>query len=308
MKRYVLRRLLQTIPILWGVATLVFAMLYVLPGDPVSAMLSQSGASAETMARLRQQLGLDDPLLVQYWRFLSNALRGDLGNSIFQNRPVVTLIAEQLPATIELTTAAMTLAVLVGTGLGVLAAVRQNSWIDRLSIVLATIGVSMPTFWLGLLFIFFFSLSLGWLPALGQGGLERLVMPAAVLGLSSAAAIARLVRSSLLEVLRQDYVRTAWAKGLTEPVVVFRHGLRNALIPVVTILGLQFGWLLGGAVITETVFSRQGIGRLAVGAILTKDVPVVQGAVLLSATFYVLINLLVDLSYAVLDPRITYDA
>jgi peptide/nickel transport system permease protein len=304
---YVARRLLHTIPILWGVATAVFLMLQLLPGDPVAVMLAESGGSVETMQRLRRQLGLDDPIYVQYLRFLGNAVRGDFGNSIFQNRSVMTIIGEQLPATIELTLASMAIAVLVGVTFGSLAAIRQNSWVDRLCMLLATVGVAMPSYWLALLGIFFFSLTLGWLPATGQGGLERLVLPAAVLGLGSAAAIARLVRSSLLEVLRQDYIRTAWAKGLRERGVVSRHALRNALIPVVTVIGLQFGFMLGGTVITETIFSRQGLGRLAVTAIFAKDFPLVQGTVLLSAAVYVVVNLIVDLSYAVLDPRITYE-
>jgi ABC-type dipeptide/oligopeptide/nickel transport system permease component len=304
---YIARRLLHTLPILWGVATAVFLMLQLLPGDPVAVMLSESGGNAETMRRLRTQLGLDDPIYVQYARFLGNAIRGDFGNSIFQNRSVMTIIGEQLPATIELTVASMSVAILLGVVFGSLAAIRQNSWIDRVCMLLATLGVAMPSYWLALLGIFFFSLTLGWLPATGQGGFERLILPAAVLGLGSAAAIARLVRSSLLEVLRQDFIRTAWAKGLRERRVVSGHALRNALIPVVTVIGLQFGWMLGGTVITETIFSRQGIGRLAVTAIFAKDFPLVQGTVLLSATVYVLVNLVVDLSYAVLDPRITYE-
>ena len=306
MNRYILRRLLQTIPILWGIATAVFAMLHLVPGDPVAFMLAESGATPEAMARLRGQLGLDDPLPVQYGQFLLNAVQGNFGNSIFYQRPVVTLIAEQLPATIQLTVAALIFAVTFGLGLGAIAAVKRDTWIDRLAILIATVGIATPSFWLGLLFIYLFSLTLGWLPATGQGGIERLVMPAGVLGLGSAAAIARLVRSSLLEELRHDYIRTAWAKGLHERSVVFGHALRNALIPVVTVIGLQVGFLLGGTVITETIFARQGIGRLAVAAVLSKDFPLVQGTVLLSATVYVLVNLIVDLSYSVLDPRIRY--
>jgi ABC-type dipeptide/oligopeptide/nickel transport system permease component len=282
-------------------------MLHLLPGDPVALMLHQSGGSAETMARLRHQLGLDLPVWQQYLIFLGNAVHGDFGSSIFQNRPVIRIIAEQLPSTIELTVSAMAVAVLLGGSLGCLAAVRRDSWVDRLCMLVASVGVAMPVFWMGLLAIFTFSFSLGWFPVTGQGGLERLVLPAAVLGLGSAAAIARLVRSSLLEVLRQDYVRTARAKGLSDSVVTFRHALRNALIPTVTVIGLQIGTLLGGTVVIETIFARQGLGRLAVESILAKDFPVVQGTVLLAAVIYLAINLVVDLSYAVLDPRIRHD-
>jgi ABC-type dipeptide/oligopeptide/nickel transport system permease component len=300
--------LLLTVPILLGVSTLVFAMLYLIPGDPVQLMLSESGASPENVARLRAQLGLDEPPHVQYLRFLGNVVRGDLGRSIFNNRPVTTLIVEQLGATLQLTAAGMALGIGFGVTLGVLAAVRPASWLDDLTSILALVGVSMPSFWLGLMFLFLFSFTLGWLPATGQGGLERLIMPATVLGLGSAAFIARLVRSSMLEALHQDYVTTARAKGLAERVVVVRHALRNALIPVATIIGLQFGQLLGGAVITETVFGRQGIGRLAVGAVLSKDFPLVQGTVLLSAVVYLLVNLIVDVSYAYIDPRVRYES
>ena len=307
MANYVLRRLLQTMPLLWGVGTAVFAMLHLLPGDPVAAMLQQSGGSVETMVRLRHQLGLDLPVWQQYLIFLGGAVQGDFGSSIVQNRPVIRVIAEQLPSTIELTVSAMAIAILLGGSLGCLAAVRRDSWVDRLCMLVASVGVAMPAFWMALLAISTFSFSLGWFPVTGQGGMERLVLPAAVLGLGSAAAITRLVRSSLLDVLRQDYVRTARAKGLSGSVVTFRHALRNALIPTVTVIGLQFGTLLGGTVVIETIFARPGLGRLAVESILAKDFPVVQGTVLLGAVIYLAINLVVDLSYAVLDPRIRHD-
>ncbi|MGH2404157.1 MAG: ABC transporter permease, partial [bacterium] len=242
-----------------------------------------------------------------YWRFLRGALRGDLGRSILENQPVARMIWQVLPSTIELTLAGLGIAILLGFILGVTAAVRQNSWVDNASMVVALWGVSMPSFWMGLLLIFLFSLKLGWLPATGQGGLERLLMPAFTLGYLASAVIARLVRSSMLEVLRQDYVRTARAKGLADRLVIYRHALKNALIPVVTVLGLQFGALLGGAVVIETVFSRPGIGRLAVTSILSKDFQVTQGTVLMSAVFYTLVNIAVDFSYAMLDPRIRYD-
>ncbi len=307
MLKYVARRLLAAVPVLWAVLTLVFVLMRLLPGDPAMLMLSESGGSAEAIARMRDQLGLDDPLYVQYGRFLWNIARGDLGRSIFTNRPVTQTILEQLPGTIELALAAMLVAVVVGWALGLVAALNHNSWLDNLCMSLAVVGVSVPIFWSGLLCILLFSATLHWLPSTGQGGLARLIMPAVVLGCASSGSIARLVRSSVLEVLAQDYITTARAKGLRELLVVRRHALKNALIPVVTMIGLQFGFLLGGAVVTETVFSRQGIGRLVVDAILWKDFPLVQGAVLLAAVVYTLVNLLIDLSYALIDPRIRYD-
>ncbi len=307
MLRFIGKRLLASIPVLWGVTTLVFLAIHLLPGDPAELMLAESGGSAESIAYLRTQLGLDDPLYVQYGRFLLNTLRGDLGRSIFTNRPVLQTILEQLPSTIELALAAMLMAVVLGTGLGILAALNHNSWLDNICMAIAVAGVSVPIFWSGLLLILLFSSTLHWLPATGQGGLRHLLMPAAVLGFASSGTIARLVRSGLLEVLQKEYITTARAKGLSERLIFYRHALKNALIPVITVVGLQFGFLLGGAVVTETVFSRQGIGRLIVDAILWKDFPLVQGGVLLAAVTYTLVNLLVDISYAFADPRIRHD-
>jgi len=306
MVTYVRRRLLIAIPVIIGVATMVFSMMHLLPGDPVEYMLSASGASDAAIQRLRNQLGLEDPIYVQYARFITGLMRGDLGESIFANRSVLRMILEQLPSTVQLTVTAMGVAILLGVIFGSIAAVREHTWVDHTTMALALGGVSMPDFWLGLLMIYLFSLRLGWLPATGQGGWQRLVMPAAVLGFAAGGLIARLVRSSMVEVLRQEYIVTARSKGLTDWVVIYRHAFRNALIPVVTIVGLQFGRLLGGAVIVETVFARQGIGRLAINAILWKDFPLVQGTVLFTATIYVLLNLIVDISYAVIDPRIHY--
>jgi len=293
--------------VLWGVTTLVFLATHILPGDPVELMLAESGGSAESIAYLRDQLSLDDPLYVQYGRFLLNTLRGDLGRSIFTNRPVLQTILEQLPSTIELALAAMLVAITLGTGLGTLAALNHNSWLDNACMAIAVAGVSVPIFWSGLLLILLFASTLHWLPATGQGSLKQLFMPAVVLGFASSGTIARLVRSSLLEVLYKEYITTARAKGLSERLILIRHALKNALIPVITVVGLQFGFLLGGAVVTETVFSRQGIGRLIVDAILWKDFPLVQGGVLLAAVTYTLVNLLVDISYAFADPRIRHD-
>jgi peptide/nickel transport system permease protein len=302
-----IKRLVAALPVLLGISIAVFLMMHLVPGDPAKMMLGELAVDEEVVANFRHQLGLDDPVPVQYWRFLRNALRGDLGRSILENQPVARMIWQVLPSTVELTLAGMGVAVLLGGLLGVTAAVRHHTWVDNGSMLLALWGVSMPSFWMGLLLIFLFSLKLGWLPATGQGGWVRLVMPAFTLGYVAAAVIARLVRSSMLEVLRQDYVRTARAKGLAERLVVYRHALRNALIPVVTVMGLQFGALLGGTVVIETVFSRPGIGRLAVTSILSKDFQVTQGTVLMSAVFYTLVNIIVDVSYAALDPRIRYD-
>ena len=304
---YIRGRLLTSIPVILGVSILVFSMLHILPGDPVVIMLGEAAGSPERIAELRAQLGLNDPLPVQYARFLGHALRGDFGRSIRTNRPVFDEIREQAPNTIQLTVTGLGLAIVLGVTLGVLAGRFQNSWIDNFSMLLALVGVSMPSFWLGLLLIFFFALRLGWLPATGQGGLERLILPAFTLGIQAMAIIARLTRSNMIEVLNQEYVTTARAKGLSEHAMVVRHALRNALIPVLTVVGLQFGALLGGAVIIETVFARQGMGRLAVEAILAKDFPIVQGVVLVASVIYVLINLLVDVSYGLLDPRIRYE-
>jgi peptide/nickel transport system permease protein len=307
MVTYVRGRLIAAVPVVLGVSLAVFLMLHLVPGDPISVMFADSSLPPEQMAMLRQQLGLDDPLPVQYGRFLLKAVQGDLGRSIRTNRPVLPEILNQLPSTIQLTVAAMGVAVVVGMFLGCLAALGRNTWIDAASMAISLLGVSMPSFWLGLMLIFLFSVGLGWLPATGEGGLERLIMPALALGLFAAAIIARLTRSSMLEVLGQEYIRTARAKGLHERVVVVRHALQNALIPVVTMVGLQAGILLSGSVVIETVFSRQGLGRLIVNGILAKDFPLVQGAVLFTALMYVLVNLIVDLAYAWVDPRIHYE-
>ncbi|MBC8447625.1 MAG: ABC transporter permease [Chloroflexi bacterium] len=307
MWRYIGRRLAVALPTLWAVTTLVFFLMRVLPGDPAELLLAQSGASAEAIARLRTQLGLDQPLLVQYGRFLFQILRGDLGRSLVANRPVVRMIGEQLPATLELALAAMGIAVVLGLALGLIAALRRGTWVDSLCMTVAVVGSSLPVFWSGLLFILFFSIALRWLPATGEGTWRHLLMPAAVLGIASSGSIARQTRSSVLETLGQEYVTAARAKGLREWMVLTRHVLRNALIPVATVIGLRFSFLLGGTVVTETVFSRRGLGRLIVDGILWKDFPVVQGVVLLVAAIYVLVNLFVDVSYALLDPRVRYD-
>lgn len=306
MTRYITARLLAILPVVFGVTVAVFSMLYLIPGDPVKMMLSEFVTSPEQIARMRAQLHLNEPFAQQYGRFLWGAVHGDLGTSIRDRRAVTAEILEVLPQTVQLAAAALAFSSVLGVTLGVVAAIRQNSWWDVGSMVLALVGVSLPSFWLGLLLIFVFSLHLGWLPATGGGGGLHLLMPAFALGLGAAAIIARLTRSSMLDILRMEYINTARAKGLAGPTVVLRHGLLNALIPIITIFGLQFGSLLAGTVIIETVFGRPGIGRLVVSAILNKDFPLVQGVVLFVAVGYVLINLMVDVIYAVVDPRIRY--
>ena len=308
MANYIRGRLLRAIPVVFGVLTLVFLMIHLLPGDPAVEIASRGpGMSPETIQRIRVQLGLDQPLHVQYFRFLGRIIRGDLGRSIINNQSVSAMIRAQVGSTVQLTIAGIATAILIGVPLGLIAAVRHNTWIDTISMTGALIGVSMPSFWLGLLLILLFSVRLKWIPILGGTGLQGLILPALTLGIGASAIIARLVRSSMLEVLRQDYITTARAKGLRGQSVILRHGLKNALIPVVTIIGLQFGALLGGAVVIETVFARRGIGRMAIDAILAKDFPVIQGTVLFAALVYVSVNLAVDLLYSVLDPRIRYD-
>jgi ABC-type dipeptide/oligopeptide/nickel transport system permease component len=306
MLRYVTARLAVMIPVVLGVTLAVFSMLYLIPGDPVKMMLSEFVTNPEQIAKMRSQLHLDEPFAKQYGRFLWGAVHGDLGQSIRQRRPVVTQILEVFPSTAGLAMAALAISAPLGVVLGLVAAVRQNSWWDIGSMLVALLGVSFPSFWVGLLLIFVFSLHLGWLPATGGGDLAHLLMPAFALGLGAAAIIARLTRSSMLDVLRTEYMTTAHAKGLADRVVLIRHGLKNALIPIVTIFGLQFGNLLAGAVIIETVFGRPGVGRLLVDAILNKDFPLVQGVVLFVAIVYVFINLMVDVVYAAIDPRVHY--
>ncbi len=303
---YIAGRALASVPVLFGVTLAVFSMLFLVPGDPVKMMLAEFVTNPDQVAQMRAQLHLDEPILQQYGRFVGNALRGDLGVSIRSRRPVVQEIRENLGSTAQLALGSLAVAVVLGVSLGLLAAVFRNSWLDVASMLVALLGVSMPSFWLGLLLILLFSLELGWFPATGGGDLPHLVMPMFTLGLIASAIIARLTRSSMLEVLGQDYIRTARAKGLAWWAVVIRHGLKNAFIPVVTIFGLQFGNLLAGTVIVETVFSRPGLGRLIVGGILSKDFPLVQGTILFVAAMYVVINLVVDLAYAVFDPRIRY--
>ena len=308
---YLARRLAQLGVVLLLVSVAVFSIMHALPGDPVQLMLSgaESGSvTPERQEQLREEMGLNDPLPVQYGRFLGGAATGDLGTSVRLRQPVLDLILDRLGSTLALSFGGILFAVFIGVTTGILAALKQGSWIDGFSRILAYAGVSLPLFWLGLLLILAFAFWLPWFPPAGSAGIRSLVLPSLSLGLVSAGVIARLTRASLLEVLVQDYVRTAWAKGLPKRIVYLRHALRNALIPVLTMLGLQFGAMLAGAVVTETVFSRPGLGRLVVSAILWKDYPLVQGIVLFMATMYVVVNLGVDLLAAWLDPRIRDEA
>ncbi len=302
--RYAGRRLLQAAFVLWLAATLAFVALHLAPGDPAQALLAASGATSDEIDRRRARLGLDDPFLEQYVRYLLELGRGDLGTSWLHGRRVSRMIAEQLPPTIALAVTATLVGVFVGLALGVLAALRRSTWLDALATTAAVLGLSMPTYWSGILAILLFSLRLGWLPATGEGGLRHLVLPSLVLGFALSGSIARLVRARVLEVLDEPFVLAARARGLSSRRVIFIHVLRAALAPALTVVALQFGFLMGGAVVTETVFARRGLGKLAVEAILWRDLPVVRGVVLFGAAVYVLVNLAADLAQAWLDPRL----
>jgi peptide/nickel transport system permease protein len=302
---YVVRRIAQTLLVVAGVSVLSFGMMF-LSGDPAMVMAGESW-TRQQVEEFRHQMGFDRPWLAQYATFLANAVRGDFGTSLRQHQPVFRLIAERLPATLELALAAMALTVGLGVPLGIVAASRRDTSLERLLMGVALFGQSLPVFWLGLLLVMVFSVGLQWFPVAGRGGVAHLVLPAVTLGLFSTAYTARMTRSSMLEVLLTDYLRTARSKGLAEPRVVVRHGLRNALIPILTVVALQFGALLGGAVITETIFAWPGVGRLVLQAIQGKDLPLVQAAVMLLAVIFVALNLCVDLLYAWVDPRVRFE-
>jgi len=334
MFNYIIKRLLALIPILIGVAIIVFPIVHLIPGDPAQTMLGER-ATDQALERLREQMGLNDPLPVQFWRYVKDLLRGDLGRSIMSNNPVSAELVQRFPATLELSFFAIIFAVFVGVPAGIFASMNQNSWFDNLSMLIALIGVSMPIFWLGLMFIWLFAVELGWFPPSSRIGvgleftpitnlyvidsilqfnftalknvLHHLVLPAVALGTIPMAIIARMTRSSMLEVLKKDYIRTAYAKGLKRKIVIFKHALKNAMVPIITVVGLQFGVLLGGAVMTETIFSWPGLGKYLVDAIYARDFPIVQGGILFFAGVFVIVNLIVDLSYALVDPRIQYE-
>jgi peptide/nickel transport system permease protein len=302
---HIVRTLLLSLITLFGVSVLIFLMLRVLPGDP-ARVLAGLDASAEQVERIRAELGLDEPLLSQYWSFISGVLQGDLGVSARTSRPVALEIVARMPATLTLAVVATLIGSVVGVSAGVIAAVRRNSVLDHVISSVAMMGVSMPVYWLGLLLILLFAVTLGWLPAAGSEGPLSIVLPAATLGAFSTALVSRMTRASMLEVLGQDFIRTAQAKGAPPRTVIVKHGLRNAFIPILTVISLQFGALLGGAVLTETVFGWPGIGRLLVDSIAARDFAVVQGLVLVYAALFVLLNVFVDVLYVVVDPRIRY--
>ncbi|QDP41229.1 ABC transporter permease [Radiobacillus deserti] len=334
MLSYIIRRILLLIPVLLGVSLLTFSLLFLIPGDPAQSLLGQKGTEVQ-LEQLREEMGLDDPFLVQYGRYVGNVVQGDLGESVKSKEEVSVEISTRLPATMELTIFAMTVAIVIGVLAGVIAAVKQYSWFDNLSMTGALFGVSLPIFFLGLMMIWIFSVQLNILPASGRLSnhieLEsitnfylldsiltgnwaafkdvflHLLMPGLALGTIPMAIIARMTRSSMLEVMKQDYIRTANAKGLAKPIVIFRHAIKNAFLPVLTVIGLQFGLLLGGAVLTETIFSWPGIGRYVLNAVLGRDYPVVQSSILIIATIFVIVNLITDILYKYFDPRISYE-
>lgn len=304
MALYILRRIVVTIPVWFAVLTLVFLMRPLVPGDPVAIMFFGRSSSQDAMDAMRKDLGLDKPLVSQYFTYVGNVMRGDLGTSITTRRPVMDEIRARYPATLKLALGSLLISSLIGLIAGMFAAIHKDSIIDTLAMLISLAGLSMPAFWFGLLMIYFFSVKLGWFNVIPDGGLKSLVLPSVTLGLIASSVIARLVRSAMLEVLGQDFIRTARAKGVRERHVLIRHALGNAMIPVVTILGLQFGGLLSGAFIIEAVFAWHGIGELGVNALSKRDFPLIQGIVLVVATSYLLVNLLVDVLYAFLDPRI----
>ncbi len=305
MTTFILRRLLLAIPTLFGVLVVAFLLLYVAPGDPVMAMVGER-ADEETIARLRRELRLDDPLYKQFGHYVGGIARGDLGRSYITNRPIQRDIRERFPKTLQLAGAAMVLAAFVGITLGILSAWRPGGPIDRIGLGIAYLGVSFPVFWVGLLLILLFAVTLQWLPPSGFGGWKYLILPALALGMRSIAFLARMTRSAMLDALGSDFVRTARAKGLSERGVIARHALRNALIPIITVLGLDFGSYLTGSILTETIFSWPGLGRYVVNAIARRDLPAIQGSVLFLSAVFVMVNLITDLAYAKADPRVSY--
>jgi ABC-type dipeptide/oligopeptide/nickel transport system permease component len=305
MSRFILRRLLLAIPTLFGVLVVAFLLLYVAPGDPVTAMIGERADSA-TIARLRSDLRLDDPLYVRFGHYVGNIVQGDLGRSYITNRPITRDIRERFPKTLQLAASAMLFAAFAGITLGVLSARHPGGWTDRLALGVAYLGISFPVYWVGLLLILLFAVTMRLLPPSGYGSWKFLILPALALGMRSIAFLARVTRSAMIEALSADYVRTARAKGLSERVITLRHALRNAMIPIITVLGLDFGAYLTGSILTETVFSWPGLGRYVVNAIARRDLPAIQGAVLFLSAVFVLVNLLADIAYAKTDPRVAY--
>ncbi|MFN4189646.1 MAG: ABC transporter permease [Pseudothermotoga sp.] len=311
MAKYILKRFVQVIPTLFFVILTVFLIMKLIPGDPAAVLLGPQ-ARAEDIVRFRQQLGLDKPILVQFVIYLKKVLTGDLGRSLIYRQDVLTLILERLPTTVTLSLCALFIAIVIGIPIGIVAAMKHNSFVDLLVTILALIGISVPIFWFGMILIIVFSLQLGWLPAVGLGDISKglwdavshFILPSLALGILSTGTIARFTRSSMLEVLNQDYIRTAYAKGLKKTLILYRHALKNALIPVITVIGLQLGNLLAGAVLTETVFALPGLGKLMVDGIFRRDYMLVQGEVLFTAIVYIFVNLIVDITYAFINPKI----
>jgi ABC-type dipeptide/oligopeptide/nickel transport system permease component len=306
MIRYIALRLGLLIPTLLGVLAVTFALLYLAPGDPVAAMVGERTDSA-TVARVRSELRLDDPVYLRFGRYVAAAARGDLGRSYITRRPIASELLARFPATLQLAFSAMLLATLIGLSIGILGALKPGSWVDRLATAGAYLGISFPVYWVGLLLILFFAVKLPWFPPSGYGGPLFLVLPAATLGMRSVAFLARMTRSAMRETLQQDFIRTARAKGLSRRVVVLRHALGNALLPIITVVGLDFGSYLTGSILTETIFSWPGVGRYVLTAISKRDLPAIQGSILFLSLIFVLVNLLTDLAYAKADPRVAYD-
>ncbi|SFE04712.1 peptide/nickel transport system permease protein [Paenibacillus catalpae] len=305
---FIVGRILSSLLVIAGSLVLVFAILYVLPGDPTDNMIDPSVATAEQIANLKQQLGVDQPFYIQFTRYISDMVRGDFGNSLLNSEPVLDKILEHFPATLALTAASALVSITIGLVLGVLSAIHRNGPIDFIARLVGLFGISMPTFWSGILLIVLFSLQLGWFPAMGSDGWKTIVLPALTLGIVGAGFIVRMVRSSMLDIIDEHFMLTLRSKGLSERAVMYKHALRNALIPAVTMIGMLIGEMLAGTVVIETVFSRQGIGRIIGDALMAKDLPVVQGVIFITAVIYVLVNLLVDLSYSVIDPRVRRSA
>ncbi|OON83207.1 peptide ABC transporter permease [Klebsiella pneumoniae] len=303
MLMFIFRRILQLIPVLVGVVFVVFLIMQMVPGDP-ALLIAGEGASKETVEQIRHQLGLDKPFIMQYFSYIGNILQGDFGVSIRSNRPVLDEVLIRLPITIELALCSIVITVVIGMIAGIISATKQYSWTDVSIMIIALLGVSLPSFWFGLMLIFYFSVQIQIFPVSGWGTWMHMVLPALTLGASGAAIVARMTRSSMLDVIRQDYIRTARAKGVKERVVIYKHALRNALIPVITVVGLQFGALLGGTVLVESVFAINGLGRLIVDAIRMRDLPMLQGGVLIASVIFVLVNLIVDILYRYFNKRI----
>lgn len=305
MIKYIIKKLILMIPVLIGLTVLIFLILHLSPGNPVD-MIVGPNAPPEVYARVERDLGLDKPLLTQYLIFIRNAVKGDLGTSILQKRPVVEMIKQRFPVTLELGFWGLILSFIIAVPTGIVAAINRDKNVDYISMAIALLGISVPSFFLGLMLLYFFAFRMNMFPISGYGTWRHLVLPVITIGLTDAAVTARMVRSSMLEVLSQDYVRTARAKGILENKVIYKHALKNALIPIITLLGMRIGWIMGGSVILEMVFNRQGLGRLMVDAIFSRDYPVVQGSMLVLTTAVLLGNLLADILYAIVDPRIKY--